>query len=119
MTCVADYVRFVAAGRICHNFIQLPLKSLEETHMARITTPSARPISPMSHDPKASFGQGAPTRPRFCGAIAGVVAGGLGAAAYALTCRTDTIPFIAVCYSAAIALCAFIAAQLGPRLLRW
>jgi hypothetical protein len=56
--------------------------------------------------------QGAPTRLSLTGAIAGVVAGGLGAAAYAFACRSDTIPFIAVCYGAAIALCAFIGAQL-------
>jgi hypothetical protein len=63
--------------------------------------------------------QGAPTRLRLCGAIAGVVAGGFGAAAYALSCISDTIPFVAVCYGAAIALCAVIGAQLGPRFLRW
>ncbi len=63
--------------------------------------------------------QGAPTRLSLSGAIAGVVAGGLGAAAYAFACTSDTIPFIAVCYGAAIALCAFIGAQFGPRLLRW
>jgi hypothetical protein len=63
--------------------------------------------------------QGAPTRLRLSGAIAGVVAGAFGAAAYAFSCRSDTIPFIAVCYSTAIALCAFIGAELGPWLLRW
>jgi hypothetical protein len=63
--------------------------------------------------------QGAPTRLRLSGAIAGIVAGGLGAAAYAFACTSDTIPFIAVCYGAAIALCAFIGSQLGPRLTRW
>jgi hypothetical protein len=63
--------------------------------------------------------QGAPTQLKLSGAIAGVVAGGLGAAAYAFSCSSDTIPFIAFCYGAAIALCAFIGAHLGPRLLRW
>jgi hypothetical protein len=63
--------------------------------------------------------QGAPTRLSLSGATAGVVAGGLGTLAYAFACPSDTIPFIAVFYSAAIALCAFIGAQLGPRLLRW
>ncbi len=63
--------------------------------------------------------KGAPTRLKLCGAIAGIVAGGLGAAAYALCCMSDTIPFIAVWYGAAIVLCAVIGAQLGPRLLRW
>jgi hypothetical protein len=66
-----------------------------------------------------AFRQGAPTRLSLSGAIAGVVAGGVGAAAYAFACTSDTIPFIAVFYGAAIALCAFIGAQLGPRLLRW
>jgi hypothetical protein len=66
-----------------------------------------------------SLHQGAPTRLRLSGAIAGVVAGGLGAAAYAFACVSDAIPFIAIFYSAAIALCAFIGAQLGPWLLRW
>jgi hypothetical protein len=63
--------------------------------------------------------QGAPTQLSLSGAIAGVVAGGLGAAAYAFACPSDTIPFIAVFYGSAIAICAFIGAQLGPRLLRW
>jgi hypothetical protein len=63
--------------------------------------------------------QGAPTRLKLSGAIAGVVAGGLGAAAYAFACTSDTIPFIAVYYGAAITICAFIGAHLGPRLLRW
>lgn len=63
--------------------------------------------------------KGAPTRLRLSGALAGMVAGGVGAAAYALNCNSDTIPFIAIWYSAAIALCAVIGAQLGPRLLRW
>jgi hypothetical protein len=63
--------------------------------------------------------QGAPTRLRLSGAIAGVTAGGLGAAAYAFACTSDTVPFIAIYYGAAIAICAFIGAHLGPRLLRW
>jgi hypothetical protein len=63
--------------------------------------------------------KGAPTRLKLCGAIAGIVAGGFGAAAYGLSCTSDTIPFIAIWYSAAIMLCAVIGAQLGPRLLRW
>ncbi len=66
-----------------------------------------------------SLRRGAPTRLRPCGALAGVVAGGLGAAAYALSCSSDTIPFIAIWYTTAIALCAIIGAQLGPRFLRW
>ena len=63
--------------------------------------------------------QGAPTRLTLCGAIAGIVAGGLGAAAYALACNSDTVPFIAIWYSGAIALCGLIGARLGPRVLRW
>jgi hypothetical protein len=63
--------------------------------------------------------EGAPIRLKVCGAIGGTVAGGIGAAAYALACSSDTIPFIAIWYSAAIAFCALVGAQLGPRFLRW
>ena len=63
--------------------------------------------------------EGAPIRLRLSGALAGTVAGGIGAAAYAFACVSDTIPFIAIWYSAAIALYAVIGATLGPWLLRW
>jgi hypothetical protein len=63
--------------------------------------------------------QGAPTRLRLSGAFAGLVAGGMGAAAYAFNCTSDSIPFVAVWYGLAIVLCTVIGAQLGPRMLRW
>jgi hypothetical protein len=63
--------------------------------------------------------KGAPTSLRLSGALAGIVAGGVGAAAYALHCNSDTIPFVAIWYSAAILCSAAIGAQLGPWLLRW
>ncbi len=62
---------------------------------------------------------GAPTDLRRTGAIAGLVAGALGATAYAFHCPDDSIPFIAFWYGAMVALCAFVGALLGPRLLRW
>jgi hypothetical protein len=63
--------------------------------------------------------QGAPTRLKLCGGIAGIVAGGIGAAAYAFNCASDTVPFIAIWYGAAIVICAVVGTQLGPRVLRW
>lgn len=63
--------------------------------------------------------KGAPTDLKRTGAIAGLVAGALGATAYAFHCPDDSIPFIAVWYGAMVALCASIGALLGPRLLRW
>ena len=63
--------------------------------------------------------KGAPTELRFTGAIAGLVAGALGATAYAFHCPDDYVPFIAVWYGAMVALCSLIGALLGPRLLRW
>lgn len=63
--------------------------------------------------------RGAPTRLARCGAIAGIVAGAIGAAAYAFSCRSESVAFIAIWYSAGITLCALIGAQLGSRLLRW
>jgi len=63
--------------------------------------------------------RGAPTDLRRTGAVAGLIAGALGAAAYAFHCPDDSIPFIALWYVGAIAFCAAIGAMLGPRLLRW
>jgi hypothetical protein len=63
--------------------------------------------------------KGAPTDLKRTGAIAGLVAGALGATAYAFHCPDDSIPFIAVWYGAMVALCALVGALLGPRLLRW
>jgi hypothetical protein len=63
--------------------------------------------------------RGAPTNLKRTGAIAGLVAGALGAVAYAFHCPDDSIPFIALWYGAMVALCAWIGAMLGPWLLRW
>lgn len=63
--------------------------------------------------------QGAPTNLRRTGAVAGLVAGALGAVAYAFHCPDDSIPFIALWYGVMVALCALIGALVGPRVLRW
>ena len=63
--------------------------------------------------------RGAPTNLRRTGAVAGLVAGALGAVAYAFHCPDDSIPFIALWYGGMVALCALLGAALGPRLLRW
>lgn len=62
---------------------------------------------------------GAPTDLTRAGALAGLVAGGVSAAAYSLHCVDDSFPFIAAWYGLTIALCTFAGAALGPRLLRW
>ena len=61
----------------------------------------------------------APTRPALAGAAAGWMAGGAGAAVYALHCPETAAPFLAVWYVLGMALPAGIGALLGPRLLRW
>jgi hypothetical protein len=63
--------------------------------------------------------KGAPTNLKRTGAIAGLVAGALGATAYAFHCSDDSLPFVAIWYGAMVVLCAWIGARLGPRLLRW
>jgi hypothetical protein len=63
--------------------------------------------------------RGAPTNLKRTGAIAGLVAGALGATAYAFHCPDDSLPFMAIWYGAMVLLCAWIGARLGPRLLRW
>jgi hypothetical protein len=61
----------------------------------------------------------APTRPRLAGAAAGLAAGGVGAAAYALSCPETGAPFLAIWYSLGMILPCGIGLLLGPRLLRW
>jgi hypothetical protein len=61
----------------------------------------------------------APTRPMRTGAAAGAMAGGAGAAVYALHCPELAAPFLAVWYVLGIALPAAIGALAGRSLLRW
>ena len=61
----------------------------------------------------------APTRPAWAGAAAGALAGGAGAAVYALHCPELAAPFLAVWYVAGMGLPVLLGAVLGPRLLRW
>ena len=63
--------------------------------------------------------QNAPTNLARTGATAGLVAGALGAAAYAFHCPDDSLPFIALWYGGGIGFCAAVGGALGPRLLRW
>jgi hypothetical protein len=61
----------------------------------------------------------APTDLRRTGAIAGLLAGGVGAIVYAFHCPDDSVLFVTVWYSSALAFCTLVGALLGPRLLRW
>jgi hypothetical protein len=61
----------------------------------------------------------APTRPRAAGLAAGLLAGGLGAFGYALSCTELSPAFVAIWYSLGIALAGALGAALGPRILRW
>lgn len=62
---------------------------------------------------------GAPTRPALAGAVAGLLAGGIGAALYAAHCVDDSPLFVAAWYSAGIGLVTAAGAFAGSRLLRW
>ena len=61
----------------------------------------------------------APTNLLRTGALTGLVAGGIGAIAYALHCPNNSLPFVAFWYGATIVFCALAGAALGPQLLRW
>jgi hypothetical protein len=61
----------------------------------------------------------APTRPRAAGLAAGLLAGGVGAFGYALSCTELSAAFVAVWYSLGIGLAGGLGALLGPWLLRW
>jgi hypothetical protein len=61
----------------------------------------------------------APTRSGLAGAMAGLTAGGLGAAIYTLHCNESAAPFLAIWYTLGIVAPAMVGALAGPRLLRW
>lgn len=67
----------------------------------------------------ASMRRFAPRSPALAGFAAGLVAGGFGAAAYALWCGETSMTFLAVWYSLGIGLVALIGAALGTLLLHW
>jgi hypothetical protein len=62
---------------------------------------------------------GAPSRPSFAGAVAGLMAGGFGAALYAANSTDDSPLFVATWYSLAVIAVAIIGALLGRKVLRW
>ena len=63
--------------------------------------------------------RGAPLRPGFAGAAAGLLASALAAMLYALHCPDDSPLFGAIWYSAAIALVTVVGMIAGRRFLRW
>lgn len=63
--------------------------------------------------------EAAPTDLTRAGSIAGLVAGGVSATAYAVHGTGDSLPYIALWYGGTIALCALAGALVGPRVLRW
>jgi hypothetical protein len=62
---------------------------------------------------------GAPTRPALAGVTAGLFAGGLAAAVYAMHCPDDSPLFVATWYTLAILIVAALGGILGPKVLRW
>jgi hypothetical protein len=67
----------------------------------------------------AGLRYGAPSHPRLSGTVAGLLAGGIGAALYAMHCPDDSPLFVAAWYGLSIAVVAALGAALGARVLRW
>jgi hypothetical protein len=63
--------------------------------------------------------KGAPTQPRFAGAVIGMVSASVAALAYTLACKNDGPAFVAIWYTVACAIMAAIGAVVGHRVLRW
>jgi hypothetical protein len=61
----------------------------------------------------------APTQPALAGAAAGLLAGAVATAVYALHCPEMAAPFLATWYLLGMAIPTVVGALLGPRLLRW
>jgi hypothetical protein len=76
---------------------------------------SAAPLACLLH----ALRRGAPADPGLAGAVAGLLAGGVGATLYALHCTDDSPFFVAAWYSSAIAIVTLIGYAAGRRWLRW
>ncbi|MCB8876175.1 NrsF family protein [Acidisoma silvae] len=63
--------------------------------------------------------KGVVTRPWRAGAAAGLLAGALGAAAYAIACKNDGARFVILWYGAAVGTLTCAGAVIGQRFLRW
>jgi hypothetical protein len=63
--------------------------------------------------------KGAPTRPVIAGAVTGLLSASVGAMAYTLACKNDGTAFVAIWYTAACAIMAFVGAIVANRVLRW
>jgi hypothetical protein len=61
----------------------------------------------------------APTHPRLCGAMAGLLAGGIAAALYTLHCPEDSLLFVASWHVPAVLTVTFVGALAADRWLRW
>jgi hypothetical protein len=66
-----------------------------------------------------SLREGAVTRPRLAGAVAGLSSAGLAILAYALNCTEDSPLFVSLWYLLASLIAAGAGAWAGPRVLRW
>jgi hypothetical protein len=62
---------------------------------------------------------GAPSEPRSAGAVAGLVAGGVGATLYATHCVDDSPLFVATWYPIGIAVITLLGSAIGARVLKW
>jgi hypothetical protein len=67
----------------------------------------------------AAMRTSATTNPGWAGFAAGLLAGGVGAAAYAVHCPLDAVAFVSIWYPAAIGIVGLAGALAGRRLLRW
>lgn len=67
----------------------------------------------------AAMKKGAPTNPAEAGAVAGLLAGSLAAAAHALACRNDHGMSVLLWYGLAIIVLSGLGSLIGRRVLRW
>jgi len=67
----------------------------------------------------AAMRRGVPTRPALGGAVAGMLAGAIGGAGYAIVCKNDGALFVALWYTVAMAIVTGMGALIGRKTLAW
>ncbi len=63
--------------------------------------------------------RGAPTAPRRSGLLVGLCAGSFGVFAYSLHCPSQSVHYIGLWYTTAVAICVGLGRLIVPRLIRW
>ena len=111
------------AGAVVYEFCSVPASEWLQRALGANSAVCVTSIAFLSLAPLGAafyaLRRGAPLKPGFAGAAAGLCASALAAVLYATHCRNDSPLFVAIWYPAGIALVSYASMLAGRRFLRW